>query len=111
MTLPWETFFKSPFGWWITTIEDPTGTRLESQPAKNAPEGGGLFSRRKSESAAGLLKMKAAPSMSCENAGVVVAPQVTASKNQSVLSEFASVCICAAVLWGSDSLSKQWLAL
>src|SRR5215831_6549333 len=56
--------------------------------------------------------MYVAPPLSCTNPGGVVSTlQVAASKNHSVEREDATVCICAAVLKGGESFSKQWLAL
>ena len=38
-------------------------------------------------------------------------PHEAAWKSQSVESVLATCCICVGVLYGADSLSKQWLAL
>src|SRR5258706_5441591 len=54
--------------------------------------------------------MYVAPPASCVDGGALFALHVTASKDQSVLSVLATDCICAAVLNGRASFSKQWLA-
>src|SRR6266480_3348093 len=54
--------------------------------------------------------MNCAPAVSCVYGGTVRELHAVASKNHSVLSVFATACICDCVLSGVDSLSKQWLA-
>src|SRR6185312_8537531 len=66
-TLPWETFLRSPFGWWISTTAVRAGMGFGSQPAKNAPGGGVPFSRRKRTSETALLRMYVAPLKSGRN--------------------------------------------
>src|SRR5258706_9351063 len=54
--------------------------------------------------------MYVAPPVSWLDWATVPELHVAASKNQSVLSVLATACICDAVLNGSLSFSKQWLA-
>src|SRR5258707_12738565 len=107
MTVPWETFFRSPCGCVMAITGELIGRPFGSQPEKKAPDGAALLSFTRRESAPALLKMNCAPVVSCVKFGTEREPHVAASKNHNVLRVEATVCICAGVLSGVLSLSKQ----